>query len=368
MRKKIKVFGAAVDASDFPLSIQMKLTYLNQLAQNFGQKNKSNFIDPYEAFLMHSSILTEQKFLKIGKFSIDSWLTPKPKLEDFHLINQFNFSNFTNDGLLKPISDNLKRYININVLPDIPLMIGVDHSLTGGVLTALSKEYGPENLLVLIFDAHFDGLPANISVDIAKYTKDHPNEVNPLVLEYNYSQMEGIEIKNTYTCASFLNNLINAKIIKPENLIIFGCQDYPDEKYRALNDPRIVEFVEFYDKMERNGVKFIPKAETSQMLGKLNQILKDTVKSNFYLSFDVDVGALKEIIACRFRNAIGLDQSTIISAAKIVNNIIKSADNKLVGLDVMEIETFLLNKVFPKSGREDLTIEVVDNFLRTFFY
>ncbi|MHA1242844.1 MAG: arginase family protein [Promethearchaeota archaeon] len=332
MRKKIKVFGAAVDASDFPLSIQMKLAYLNQLSQNFG--NKTDFIDPYEAFLMHSSILTELKFLKIGKFPIDSWLTPKPKLEDFHLINQFNFSKFTNDGLLKPISDKLKKYIDTSVLPDIPLMIGVDHSLTGGVLTALSKEYGPENLLVLIFDAHFDGL---------------------------------IEIKNTYTCASFLNNLINAKIIRPENLIIFGCQDYPDDKYRAINDPGIVEFVEFYDKMERNGVKFILKAEPLQMLGRLKKILKDTVKSNFYLSFDVDVGALKEIIACRFRNALGLDQSTIISAAKIINNTIKTADNKLVGLDVMEIETFLLNKVFPKSGREDQTIEVVDNFLRTFF-
>ncbi|MHA1376689.1 MAG: arginase family protein [Promethearchaeota archaeon] len=343
MRKKIKVFGAAVDASDFPLSIQMKLAYLNQLAQNLG--DKTNFIDPYEAFLMHSSILTEQRFLKIGKFPIDSWLTPKPKLEDLHLINQFNFSKFTNDGLLKSISDKIERYIKTNVLPDIPLMIGVDHSLTGGVLTALSKEYSPENLLVLIFDAHFDGLPANISINISKYTNDHPNEVNPLVLEYNYSQMEGIEIKNTYTCASFLNNLINAKVIKPENLIIFGCQDYPDEKYRALNDPRIVEFVEFYDKMERNGVKFIPKAETSQMLDRLNQTLKDVVKSNFYLSLDVDVGALKEVIASRFRNVIGLDQSTIISAAKIVNNVIKTADNKLVGLDVMEIETYLLNSV-----------------------
>jgi len=365
MKKKIKVFGAAVDASDFPLSIQMKLAYLNQLAQNYG--SKTEFIDPYEAFLMHSSILTEQKFLKIGKFPIDSWLTPKPKLEDSHLINQFNFSKFTNDGLLKPISDKLKRYITTSVLPDIPLMVGVDHSLTGGVLTALSKEYGPENLLVLIFDAHFDGLPANISIDIAKYTNDHPNEVNPLIPEYYYSQMEGREIRNTYTCASFLNNLINAKIIRPENLIIFGCQDYPDEKYRALDDPRIVEFVEFYDTMENNGVKFIPKAETSQMLDKLKQILKDRVKSNFYLSFDVDVGALKEIIACRFRNALGLDQSTILSAAKIINNTVKTADNKLVGLDVMEIETYLLKKVFPKSGREDQTIEVVDNFLRIFF-
>ncbi len=365
MRKKIKVFGAAVDASDFPLSIQMKLAYLNQLAQNFGKR--TNFIDPYEAFLMHSSILTEQKFLKIGKFPIDSWLTPKPKLEDSHLINQLNFSKFTNDGLLKPISDKLKRYITTSVLPDIPLMVGVDHSLTGGVLTALSKEYGPENLLVLIFDAHFDGLPANISIDIAKYTNEHPNEVNPLIPEYYYSQMEGREIRNTYTCASFLNNLINAKIIRPENLIIFGCQDYPDEKYRALNDPRIVEFVEFYDTMERNGVKFIPKAEPSQMLDKLKQILKDTAKSNFYLSFDVDVGALKEIIASRFRNVLGLDQSTILSAAKIINNTIKTANNKLVGLDVMEIETYLLKKVFPKSGREDQTIEVVDNFLRIFF-
>ena len=113
MRKKIKVFGAAVDASDFPLSIQMKLAYLNQLAQNLG--NKSNFIDPYEAFLMHSSILAEQKFLKIGKFPIDSWLTPKPKLEDFPLINQVNFSKFTNDGLQKPISDELKKYITTSV-------------------------------------------------------------------------------------------------------------------------------------------------------------------------------------------------------------------------------------------------------------
>ena len=35
MNKKIKVFGAALDASDFPLSIQMKRGYLNRLAQNF---------------------------------------------------------------------------------------------------------------------------------------------------------------------------------------------------------------------------------------------------------------------------------------------------------------------------------------------
>ncbi len=32
----------------------------------------------------------------------------------------------------------------------------------------------------------------------------------------------------------------------------------------------------------------------------------------------------------------------------------------------MEIETHLLNRVFPKSGRKDQTIKVVDNFLDVF--
>jgi len=360
--KSIKVFGAALDATDFPLSLQMKQNYLKQLSQNLV--NDSNFLDPYEAFLLFSDVLSKNKIFQIGKFPIESWLTPKPNLEDLPLINQLEYQNFTSKGDIRTYSERLEGYVKNNILPDFPLMIGVDHSLTGGVLNALSYETGPEDLLILIFDAHFDGLPASISLNIAKYMNEHPEEINPLIPEQINTLNDNIP--DTYTCASFLFYLLKDKVILPENLIIFGCQDYPDAKFRSIEDSRIVEYVEFYNKMEQNGVKFIPKSEPSSMIRKLSGILEETEKSNIYLSFDTDVGALREIIATRFRNAIGIDQTTILNAAKIIKNEMNSNKIDLIGLDIMEIETHLLSRKFPKSGRIDQTIKVVDNFLDVF--
>jgi arginase family enzyme len=362
--KSIKVFGAALDASDFPLSLQIKQSYLNQIAQNLVKN--PNFLDPYEGFLLFSQELTKSKYVKIGKLPIESWLTPKPNLEDLPLMNQLEFQNFTNAGTIRNYSEKLEDYVKTKIIPDFPLMIGVDHSLTGGVLNTLSHEYGPEELIVLIFDAHFDGLPANISLNIAKYMNEHPEEKNPLISEHVDAVIQDTEIIDVYTCASFLFYLIKEKVILPENLIIFGCQDYPDVKFRSLEDPRIVEYVKFYNEIEQKGVKFIPKSETSAMINKLSTVLKDIENSNIYISFDTDVGALKEIIATRFRNAIGIDQMTILNAARIIKNTIDSKNLDLIGLDIMEIETHLLNRTFPKSRRIDQTIKVVDSFLEVF--
>ena len=361
MVKTIKVFGASLDASDFPLSLQLKQNYLNQLAQNLIKS--PNLLDPYEGLLFFSQELTRSKYVKTGKFPIESWLTPKPNLEDLPLMNQLEFQKFTNKGSIRNYSEKLEKYLKANIIPDFPLMIGVDHSLTGGVLKALSHMYGPEDLLILIFDAHFDGLPANVSLNIAKYMNDHPEEKNPLYLEHIDEINQNSEIFDTYNCASFLFYLIKEKIIFPENLIIFGCQDYPDIKYRSLDDPRIVKYVKFYDDMEQKGIKFIPKSDTSTMINHLSTVLKEIENSNIYVSFDTDVGALKEIIATRFRNAIGIDQNTILSAARIIKNVIESRKLDFIGLDIMEIETYLLNKAFPKSGRVDHTVRVIDSLL-----
>lgn len=363
MEKKVKVFGAALDATDFPLNIQTKLAYLRRLSQNAPPE--PNFLDPYDGLLLYSRVLSSERFIKIGKLPVESWLTPKPTIEDYPLINQKEFQKFANDGLVKNYSNNLEKYIQKNVLPEVPIMIGADHSLTGGALSALSKEYGAENILVVIFDAHYDGIPASIALNIAQYMKDHPDEVNPLVPELVSSVSENSDIKDTYTCASFLHYLMKEEIIFPENLILFGCQDYPDEEYRSLEDSRIVEFVDFFNSIETKGITFIPKMEHAQMIEKLNSTLEQIDKPYIYISFDVDVGGLKEIIAARFRNAIGIDKSTIIKAAQTIKNYMDSNKCELIGLDIMEIETHLLNRVFPKSGRKDLTIEVVDNFLNT---
>jgi len=361
MEKKVKVFGAALDATDFPLNVQTKLVYLNRVAQNNVQE--PNFLDPYDGLLLFSRVLQNDKYIKIGKLPVESWLTPKPNIEDYPLINQEEFQKFANDGLIKGYSINLEKYSQKNILPEIPLMIGADHSLTGGVLSALSKEYGAENMLIVIFDSHYDGIPASVALNIAKYMKDHPDEINPLVPELVSSVSEKSNIKDTYTCASFLHYLMKDEIILPENLILFGCQDYPNEEYRLIKDSRIVEFVDFFNLIEKKGVTFIPKMDGIKMIEKLNSKLDKIDKPFIYISFDVDVGGLKEIIAARFRNAIGIDQSTIIKAAQAIKNYMDLKKCELIGLDIMEIETHLLNREFPKSGRKDLTIEVVDKFL-----
>ncbi|MFX1280398.1 MAG: arginase family protein [Promethearchaeota archaeon] len=364
--KSVKIFGAALDASDFALSLQFKLNYLNKLNHNLIELNQPNFADPYEGLLLFSRVLLKDKYLKIGKFPIESWLTPKPNIKDLSLIDQLEFQNFNKRGAIRTYSDKLECYVRKNVIPDFPLMIGVDHSLTGGVLSALSKEYGAEDLLVLIFDAHFDGLPASISLNIAKYMNEHPVEINPLISEDIKAANENYDVVDNYTCASFLYFLLREKIVIPENLIIFGCQDYPDEHFRSIDDSRILEYVQFYDEMEQLGVQFIPKSKPSTMISRLMNSLKETEKAKMYISFDTDVGALKEIIATRFRNVIGIDQSTIINAAKSIKNILDSKKIDLLGLDIMEIETHLLNRIFPKSGRKDQTLEVIDNFLNFF--
>ena len=89
LTKSIKVFGAALDATDFPLSLQIKQNYLNQLAQNLVIA--PNFLDPYEGLLLFSRVLQKDTYLKIGKLPIDSWLTPKPNINDLFLINQLEF-------------------------------------------------------------------------------------------------------------------------------------------------------------------------------------------------------------------------------------------------------------------------------------
>jgi len=364
MRKKVIVFGAALDASDFSLSIQMKHAYLARLQNNLNIEEE--ILDPYEGMLKYSHVISNDKYIKKGKFLIDSWLTPKPILKDISRINQNELLNANYKGIIKIYSEKLSEYIEKNIIPGIPLMVGVDHSLTGGVLRALSKEYGSQNIIVIIFDAHFDGIPLDISMNITNYFKEHPEDLNQLISEQISNTTYNEKIQEVYTCASFLYYLLNEKVILPENLIIIGCQDYPDQKTRSVDDQRVREFVNFFDLMEKKGITFIPRMDISQMIEKLSIKLETIENPYFYVSFDVDVGVFKEIIAARFRNTIGMDKSEILQIAKIIKEFITVKNCELIGLDIMEIDTFLLGKSFPKSGRKDLTIEVVDELIDYF--
>jgi len=359
-----KVFGAALDANDDPVKVFAKCSYLNRLAQKIIDPQKE-FLDPYDGLLEFSQVLQQEKYIKMGKFPIESWLTPKPKIEDFPSLNPEKFQEFTNSGTIAEYSIKMEGFVRDNILPDIPLMIGADHSLTGGVLGALSEEYGPENILVVIFDAHFDGIPASISLSLAKYAEENKEKVNVLFPQHlNSAELEAINLKDSYTCASYLDYLIKDGVISPQNLIIFGCQDYPSEDMKAEGDERVKDYIDYYFGFEKKGVKFIPSSEDKeQMITELGEILADFNTPYLYISLDVDVCMFKEVLAARFMNVIGIEKEIILNAALKVKDYMDTKNCALIGLDVMEIETYMLNKELKKSGEKDRTVEFVNDFL-----
>jgi len=365
MSKNVKIFGAALDATDHPTKLLIKHSYLNRLAQNLIDLS-ADFKDPYEGFVLHSNLLSREKFLKIGKFNISSWLRPKPNIQDLQLLTLLEFQRFVNNGELERYSIALEKFIEDKVFPGVSLMIGVDHSFSGGVLRAMAKKYGAVNILVIVFDAHFDAIPASISLKLAKYAKAHKDEIHSLIdLD---SIDENIEIKDTYSCASFIDYLIKENIVIPQNLIVFGCQDYPSKELKSKSDSNVQDYVNYYLNFERKGVKFVSVDEDrKEMIESLKKILKTVSTPYVYISFDVDVSAFKEVLATRFMNAIGIEKEVILNAANEIKNYMRSRNSNLIGVDLMEIETYMLNKELKKSGRKDNTIELCDEFLKIFF-
>ena len=367
MVKSIKVFGAALDVLDDPMKILAKHSYLNRLSNNLID-DEFDYKDPYDGFLKLSKMLAKEQFIKIGKFKIDSWLTPKPDLNDYQLINPVSFRDFVNQGGLEKYSLKLENFISKEILPDIPLMIGVDHSLSGGILRALSKKYGAKNIITIVFDAHFDGIKTDLALNLAQFARENKDILNPLYSEELEELDDNLILNDLYTYSSFLYYLINDKIIYPENLIIFGCQDYPNEKLRSVDDKRVKEYIDFYLSYENRGVKFIPVAsDPTLMIKKLKKILNQIEKPYLYISFDVDIGIFKEILAARFKNIVGIEKSIILKAANTIESFMKQKNCELIGLDIVETEIYMLGKELKRANRKDKTIEVIDEFLNVFF-
>lgn len=105
----------------------------------------------------------------LGRFLVDSWLTPKPQVSNMELIQQESYAEFLRNDGFRVFAELLKDFVKVHVFPYIPGMIGVDHSLTGGVLMAISDFFGSEYIAILVFDVHTDAIPLAIRSGLAQY-------------------------------------------------------------------------------------------------------------------------------------------------------------------------------------------------------
>ena len=362
MPKEIKVFGAALDPTDAHTKILIKQNYLSVKA--LGRKDKAKFTDAYDGFIAESEVLQRSSFQKIGKFPVESWLRPKPDLGDEVFMTPLDFRLFLDSNGCGEYSDAMEKFVDKKVLPNIPLMIGADHSLTGGVLRALAKQYGAENITVIMLDGHFDAIPTNLRLELAKYSKEHKEELQIPFPEMVDSIDDQTKVPKSYNCGTFLYNLLEDGTILPQNLIVYGCMDYPNDEMKQIQDPRVKGYVDFYLSYEDQGAKIIPNYKDNTKINNEFEKALETVNTPYlYLSIDVDVSSLNAVLAARFMEFIGVDAECLADAAELLKQLLQTKNIELIGLDVMEVEVYFLNAEL-KSGKRDQTIKIIDDFLQ----
>jgi arginase family enzyme len=352
---KIKFFGSALDPADSPDKVAVKRAYLDTL--HSGKLSKPNFLDPYDA-IFASDTLRNLDIVKVGKFPVESWLTPKPLLEDLSLVTPENYRTFIDSNGCEEYALLLKKFVEEKVLPDTPAMLGVDHSLSGGVINALSNLHGTENISLVLIDAHFDAIPQKTRIKLADYAKE-VGMSHPLC---SIPQSSGGDVPETYNCGTFLRYLIEKKVVMPENLTVIGTSDYPGERLMDAGDKRAKEYVDEYLSYEKKGVFFIPRAKIDENFSNvLSKHLEKIETPLVYVSLDADVGAFSALYAVRFLDAIGIDESAIYELAKSINKKLRSG-KKLAGFDVMEMDVHLMGAKL--SCKEDRTAAIAGNFAK----
>lgn len=323
-----KIFGAALDALDLPEKVALKLAYTGLMKEYPSQELP---LDPYDAA---KDFLTQLGYASngvewIGKFPIESCLLPRPSVGDERFLMGTFFTDFLDKNGCLTYSEKLVSYLKDNVYPARPVMIGVDHSLTGGVLRYLAEFNNDFNIVV--FDSHTDVIDFD-----TKHSLFNPSSgKNP-----NHPP-------NIYECGSFISHLLNENVIKADRLWILGTQDIL-ENGKAL---KVDRYAQKLQNLVKSGVHLISKSDL------VKNGIPDQIEGPTYVSIDIDLGCYSCVLACRFMDRMGLEFDEIIRILHVLSDRIKENKINLIGLDIMEIDIHFLGAEV--SGRLDYTVEIL---------
>jgi arginase family enzyme len=308
--------------------------------------------DPYDA--LKNGVADFGDFELAGKFPIPSWLGPRPHASDLHLVNAKNLQQFVaNGGLLETMKE-VRDFVERNIFPAFPIMVGIDHSTTGGVVSALAKRYGPEMISIVVLDRHFDAIPLSLRMaSLSQVTSGFDKNRN--------LPSGGVPDVDQYCCGNFWYYLIKAGIVLPENLLFLGVADYPSHQI----DPKWQRFRERYLGFEERGCSFFPLGKfDGWYIDSLTKFLNDKITTPYvYVSLDLDVGAYQCINAARYMDGPGISKQNILDIACIIADGSRNGSFMLVGFDIMEFNMHFLG-IKTAEGIEDSTLFLVQNFIK----
>ena len=341
-------FGCSLDVMDAPEKLAMKLAYLNALREGVIQAPLAR--DPYD--LLMNELGETPGIVTVGRLELEPWMTPRPGLDAIGNVDVALAREFLDTGGCNVVASRLREFVRDRVMPLSPFLVGVDHSLTGGVLQALAAD-GAGSLSLVVLDSHLDAIPASVRRAAAlalSETETVAGEGEPEP-----------EPPDSLTCGSWLASVMDSGLVAPEKIAVIGPSDYPGTQ--AGDEPDAVRnFRDAYAAIEERGVTVIPKRRVREIGAEAaaREAVQAIGAGRVYVSIDADVGAGEAVKAVRFLDTIGLDPDEVPRLCGALARELAPAGAELCGFDVMEIDTHLAD--IPGSG--DRTLEMCARAVR----
>ncbi len=344
--EKLGFFGCALDPDERELSIKRKIKYISE-------NRKSKHSTPYAAMSELVGLLG-LNFEKKGEIEVETWLKPFPTRSDLVFMTVPNFVSFIDTGGCREYAEKVYQFTKKKIFPDTPFLVGVDHSLTGGVLKALSEKYGRENLGLVVIDSHFDGISLPVRCDMILYADEKSDSSTSIGSDhYLWSR------NDSYNTESFIKFLIKDGIILPKNVICAGVSNYPSEKTFGFNDSRVKRYLAEFLNVENQGLTIITKDDLRKDPSILCKAFDKLDLKRVYVSIDMDIGANASFEGVRFADGyIGMSPKEIL---KIADDIRESFTDKgaIAGLDFMEIDMHTVNELTYTLG-----LKIIDKIFK----
>lgn len=342
-------FGCPLDPDERDESLQEK-TCLTGPAQPGG--------DPYYAVmqLVHNEIgghFWEER----GSIEVPPWIRPIPPVSMQRDVLLENIVRFIDgDGCLD-FAQLVSRFIEECILPEIPCMIAVDHSLTGGSFASLVGFYKPDDISLIVVDSHVDALPTGAMSEAIEFDMaTNPNSV------YDPSDPFLRNRPDSYNASSFIYYLLEEGLIDPRNLYLVGVSDYPPKKAFRIKDGRIKHYLDCYSSLKRNGVKILTKKDLSLGPTTLTNVIRRISTPYVYISIDMDIGARNALNGVRFLNHQGINENQIYRIALNLRELIDRGV-RLAGMDLMEFNPRRAG--YGETQGDDRTYRIAFNLIKT---
>ena len=286
-----------------------------------------------------------------GTIAVSDWALPAPAATDPVELSSSRCLAMLREGAGRAVARRVREQVN-SVGDGLPVMIGIDHSATAGIIEALSERYGADKLLIVVLDAHLDTVPGDIRQGLLSFAQENPGCCVADAYDVVADPPE-------FDCGSFLHDLIVRRVVRADRLVVLGCAESPAPELSALSDVRVQRYLAHQSALLDDGMRVVPReavASAKDVAELVAGVLGEFRNCAVYLSVDMDVGEGAALAGARFAGHQGLLRTRMLALVDAVLVEAKSRGNRLAGMDLMEFDFYRAGTIV--NGRQDPTYDI----------